>query len=64
MHGTGVQAARSGRADQCPSPGLHGLCPLARRLHYGRCMDAVYVGIAIAFFAASWAFVVACDRLA
>jgi len=27
-------------------------------------MDALYIGIVIVFFAASWAFVVACDRLA
>jgi len=26
-------------------------------------MDILYVGIAVAFFAASWAFVAACDRL-
>jgi len=26
-------------------------------------MDVLYVGIAVAFFAASWALVLACDRL-
>jgi len=26
-------------------------------------MDALYIGIVIVFFAASWAFVMACDRL-
>jgi len=26
-------------------------------------MDLAYVGLAVGFFALSWAFVVACDRL-
>jgi len=49
----------AGRRPRIPERGQ-----MARRLHCGGGMDALYIGIVIAFFAASWAFVVACDRLA
>ena len=63
LHGAGVQAARRHPGRRMKRRELPRLWRLARRLLSGNGMDALYIGIAAAFFAASWAFVVACDRL-
>ena len=63
LHGAGVQAARCNRAGGPKAANSRAWAAgMASALRGG--MDALYIGIVIAFFAASWAFVVACDRMA
>ena len=63
LHEAFMQAATFHRCRAPVGRGRAGVSSLARWLHYGRCMDALYVGIAVAFFLCSWGLVVACDRL-